>query len=338
MALTPDESAALRDSVRASVERFGDADRVVTDLGATDLLEDALPALSIFFEEFGRAGLANNLADVVARHTMGLDAAAGPAYVYPTPHRASTSVVTATDDSSGLSIDGVVRVPSGEMPSQVFVVTTTDTAIVVPIGALAAAVLSGFDSSGGWLGIGGDVAEAQTDALPSDAAPRAIALVRLALGSEMLGVAAKINTIAIEHVTSRRQFGKALGSFQTVRHRLAETHVAIQAAQSVLTVGWSRAEPSAADLSELETYAKAAKALAGRAVETAIRHSNQVCGGMGLTWEHPLPGFVRRATVLNVLLGSPVDLAADIGQALAAGEALPVPDPLIADGVPAMVP
>jgi alkylation response protein AidB-like acyl-CoA dehydrogenase len=69
--------------------------------------------------------------------------------------------------------------------------------------------------------------------------------------------------------------------------------------------------------------------MAGRAFESASRTANQVCGGMGLTLEHPLPVLVRRGSALNVLLGDPTDLTASIGHALCDAVALPEPDPLI---------
>jgi alkylation response protein AidB-like acyl-CoA dehydrogenase len=276
--LTADEAAALRDSVQTSIGRLGDAEAVANNIGALDLFNEALPALAIFFEEFGRHHLVSTLIDTLPSHA-------------------------------------VVPLEKG--------------AVVVPVSQLRTTAVAGFDRDGGWRRIHGELPEAEVTAVDAAGWARAVALARVSLGSEILGVALQINAIAIEHVTARHQFGKPLGSFQTVRHRLAEAHVAIQAAQTILNLGWTTAATSTVTANDVAVYAMAAKAAAGRAFESASRTANQVCGGLGLTAEHSLPVLVRRGSALNVLLGDPTDLTAVIGHALCAAEPMPLPDPLV---------
>jgi hypothetical protein len=323
--LTADEAAALRESVRASIARFGDAAAVAESIGALGLLEDAFPALAIFVEEFGRHHLVSTLTDALVGHALGIE---GTAVGYALPQPGLTDPPGATHDGAGLHIDAVVRTGT-ELPSHAVVPLDTG-AVVVPLSELQTTAAAGFDADGAWQRISGDVYEDALTTVDSADWARAVALARLSLGSEILGIAAQINTIAIDHVTARQQFGKPLGSFQTVRHRLAEAHVAIQAAQTILELGWTAAATDTNTREDVGVYAVAAKATAGRAFESASRTANQVCGGMGLTLEHPLPVFVRRGSALNVLLGDPTDLTAGIGYALCAAEALPLPDPLIA--------
>ena len=337
MGLSAEDTSALRDSVRATIVQTGDADRVASQVGAVDLLVDARSALAVFFEEFGRAALANNLIDVLIGEALGLGCSGGTHFVFPVPRRGAATAAAATERGDQLDVDGLLQVGVGGYSGDVVVVTAGGSAITVPVAELTVATVSGFDPAGDWRSIRCTVAAGHVTVTHSPKALQAIALARLAAGSELLGLAMRITAIAIEHVSSRHQFGKALGSFQTVRHRLAEAHVANQAAQTVLNLGWAQAEGAADDF-DFETYAIAAKALAGKAFEAASLHANQVCGGMGLTWEHPLPALVRRGSALNVVLGGPVDLAAELGRSMAAGVALPVPDPLVSDGVLEMAP
>jgi acyl-CoA dehydrogenase-like protein len=325
--LTADEVAALRMSVRAAIERLGDAAEVVDNIGALDLLDDALPVLAVFFEEFGRSHLVNTLTDAVVGHALGIENSA-VAYGLPRPGR--TDPPGATAGPGGLHVDAVLRAPAA-LPSRA-ILPLDGGAVVVPLADLQTSQAAGFDRDGAWHRIRGDVGRETPTAIAAADWSRAVAVARLCLGSEILGVAMQVNAIAVNHVTERRQFGKPLGSFQTVRHRLAEAHVAIQAAQTILDLAWTTVAVPTTSAEDAVHYGVAAKAMAGRAFESASRTANQVCGGMGLTLEHPLPALVRRGSALNVLLGDPTDLTASIGHDLCSGVQMPVPDPLIRDG------
>jgi hypothetical protein len=321
--LTTDDAAALRESVRASITRLGDAARVAADIGAVDLIDGALPAFAILFEEFGRHHLVTTLIDTLVGHTLGLEDAA-VAYALPEPGLIDPSA--GSRSPAGLRIDAVLRAPAG-LPSHA-VVPLDSAAVVAPVSALQTAPATGFDGDGAWHRIRGDLRGDALTGVDAVSWSRAVAMIRLALGSELLGIAMEISAVAIEHVTSRHQFGRPLGSFQTVRHRLAEAHVAIQSAQTVLDLAWAATATNTGSSDEVSIYAIAAKAVAGRAFETGARIATQVCGGMGLTWEHPLPGYVKRGSALNVLVGDPTDLTAAIGSALCDAVVLPAPDPL----------
>ena len=85
--------------------------------------------------------------------------------------------------------------------------------------------------------------------------------------------------LARQHALDRVQFGKPIASFQAVRHRLAETLVAIEGAEATLSLPGT----DNPDLTAL-----LAKAAAGKAALTAARHCQQVLGGIGFTAEHDL--------------------------------------------------
>jgi alkylation response protein AidB-like acyl-CoA dehydrogenase len=113
--------------------------------------------------------------------------------------------------------------------------------------------------------------------------------------------------LARQHALDRVQFGRPIASFQAVRHRLAETLVAIEGAEATLQAATN--EPD--DLASL-----LAKAAAGRAALTTARHCQQVLGGIGFTAEHQLHGHVKRSLVLEGLLGSSRELTREAGAIL----------------------
>jgi hypothetical protein len=140
-----------------------------------------------------------------------------------------------------------------------------------------------------------------------DSAP--IGSGRQALGWWLLGAGRAMLALARRHALDRTQFGRPVSSFQAIRHRLAETLVAIEGAEATLVA--AAAEPD--ELSFL-----LAKAAAGQAALTAARHCQQVLGGIGFTAEHDLQRHIKRALVLDGLLGSSRELTREAGAVLRA--------------------
>ena len=134
--------------------------------------------------------------------------------------------------------------------------------------------------------------------------PVPLAAGRVALGWWLLGTGRAMLDLARAHALERLQFGRPIASFQAVRHRLAETVVALDGAEATLAAAHD-------DLGSL-----LAKAAAGQAALTAARHCQQVLGGMGFTAEHGLHRHVRRALVLDGLLGSARELTREAGALL----------------------
>ena len=139
--------------------------------------------------------------------------------------------------------------------------------------------------------------------------PVPFAAGRQALGWWLVGAGRAMLSLARQHALDRSQFGRPVASFQAIRHRLAETLVAIEGAEATLVA--AAAEPD--DLSFL-----LAKAAAGHAALTAVRHCQQVLGGIGFTAEHELHRHVKRALVLDAVLGSSRELTREAGKALRA--------------------
>jgi hypothetical protein len=134
---------------------------------------------------------------------------------------------------------------------------------------------------------------------------------RRALGWWLVGTSRAMLSLAREHALDRMQFGKPLASFQAIRHKLAETLVAIEGAEATLGAATD-------DFTSL-----LAKAAAGQAALTAARHCQQVLGGIGFTGEHDLHRHVKRALVLGGLLGSARELTREAGATLRAQGSAP---------------
>lgn len=141
-----------------------------------------------------------------------------------------------------------------------------------------------------------------------------ISEARRALGWWLVGSARAMLALARRHALDRVQFGKPISSFQAVRHRLAETLVAIEGAEATLSL-------PGADNVDLNSLL--AKAAAGKAALTAAKHCQQVLGGIGFTEEHELHVHVKRVLVLDGLLGSSRELTRKAGAGLRARGTVP---------------
>jgi alkylation response protein AidB-like acyl-CoA dehydrogenase len=142
----------------------------------------------------------------------------------------------------------------------------------------------------------------------------ALALGRRLLAEEMIGVVAAQLDLTLEHARSRTQFGRQIGSFQAVKHKLAETHVALAVARLAADDAWIDTGPIAALMAKLH---------AGAAVQVANRHCQQLLGGIGFTWEHPFHRYYRRGRILDALLGSSQQLTTAIGRQISERRTLP---------------
>jgi hypothetical protein len=145
----------------------------------------------------------------------------------------------------------------------------------------------------------------------SSGEPVPLAAGRRALGWWLVGSSRAMLALAREHALSRTQFGKPVASFQAIRHRLAETLVAIEGAEATMHAATD-------DFTSL-----LAKAAAGQAALTAARHCQQVLGGIGFTNEHELHRHVKRVLVLDGLLGSARELTREAGALLRAHGSAP---------------
>ena len=133
------------------------------------------------------------------------------------------------------------------------------------------------------------------------------------LSLEAVGVAAKALELGVEHAKSRHQFGRPIGVYQAVSHRLADTYVETELARSLAYwAAWCVAEAD----DQAPTAAAAAKAYAAEAAVSACERAIQVHGGIGFTWEHPLHRFYKRAQWIQAFDGFPAGQRAEIAAEL----------------------
>jgi Acyl-CoA dehydrogenase, C-terminal domain len=155
------------------------------------------------------------------------------------------------------------------------------------------------------------VGSALGDDLPIHRVPQGdsipLAAGRHALGWWLVGAGRAMLALARQHALDRMQFGRPVASFQAIRHRLAETLVAVEGAEATLVAAADEPDDLAFML---------AKAAAGQAALTAARHCQQVLGGIGFTAEHELHRHVKRSLVLDGLLGSARELTREAGATL----------------------
>jgi alkylation response protein AidB-like acyl-CoA dehydrogenase len=190
----------------------------------------------------------------------------------------------------------------------------------VPTASLEFVAVSGVDPDLGLFRVSGDadVGDRRVD-LPTGAWDAAVALGRLAVSHELVGASRAMLELACDHARGRIQFDRPIASFQAVRHRLAETLVAVAMAEAMLEAAWLDTGPEASAM---------AKAVAGRQARTAARHCQQVLAGIGFTVEHPFHRYVRRSLVLDALLGTAASLTTTLGTELIDRRQLPPVLPL----------
>ncbi|MEU8877341.1 acyl-CoA dehydrogenase family protein [Streptomyces javensis] len=124
---------------------------------------------------------------------------------------------------------------------------------------------------------------------------------RAALAAEQVGGSGHALDATVEFVAQRHQFGRPIGSFQAVKHRLADALVALEAARSAsayATACVAVASP------QLPVAACAAAVVCSETFRLATAEYVQLHGGIGFTWEHPAHLYVRRARAAEVLFGT----------------------------------
>jgi alkylation response protein AidB-like acyl-CoA dehydrogenase len=144
----------------------------------------------------------------------------------------------------------------------------------------------------------------RASAVLAGAASRARALARTLGAAEAVGLMAACTDAAVAYAKERVQFGRTIGTFQAVKHHCADMLVAAELATAAV---WDAARASGDSAEEFDLAAAMAAQLTFAPAVQNAQMNIQVHGGIGFTWEHDAHLFLRRALVLNALLGSPDD-------------------------------
>jgi len=143
---------------------------------------------------------------------------------------------------------------------------------------------------------------------------RAMDRAAVALAAESLGGADRCLEMATDYAKSRVQFGRPIGSFQAIKHKLADMFVAVETARSA--AHYAACVAQSGEDAELASAAPLAKSYCTEAFFLCAAESVQIHGGIGFTWEHDAHLFLKRARASLALLGSAAADRERIAQAI----------------------
>ena len=281
-------------------------DTALEEIGWADALaEDPRAAVGLLFEHQGRANAASSALDRVLADALGIE---GPVVLPALGH------TDAPDD--GRTVRGLGTAALGRAQAATLV-TVGEGGLqlrLIDSTALDLRPVSGIDPTLGLVEVSGDASAGDRSDLDPAAWHAAIAAGQRALAHELVGASRAMLGLARDHAVDRIQFGVPIASFQAVRHRLAESMVAVEAADAAAGAAWDDGSPLTAMM---------AKAVAGHSARTVARHAQQVLAGVGFTTEHPFHHHLRRTFVLDALLGSARHLTLELGEQLLATRQIP---------------
>jgi alkylation response protein AidB-like acyl-CoA dehydrogenase len=243
---------------------------------------------------------ANDRADLLAKLAAGELVAA---LAVPWTTAPGTPFTPSVSGSSG-ALSGQVRSVADGLAADVLLVPATDGLYAVDATAegVSRATVVSMDLTRPICditlsGAAGRRVSAATAAVVSSALTVGAAL----LASEQLGVSQWCVDTTVEYAKTRYQFGRPIGSFQGLKHRLADLWVDVSQARAVARYAANCAATGDADLPVAASVAQAwCSPLAVRAAEECV----QMHGGIGFTWEHPAHLFLKRAKTDSVALGN----------------------------------
>jgi hypothetical protein len=277
-------------------------DAALDELGWREALEDdPRAAVSVLFEQQGRANVRSSALDWLLAHALGVEE--GPV-VWPALGEWAPPGELRDDrfDVRGLAM--------GSEPTVVVAVKDGKHVAVTGSG-LATRDVHGMDSRLGIFEVTGTASATELGPVDWQAA---VSVAQRAVGHELVGASRRMLELAREHALERIQFGRPIAMFQAIRHRLAETYLAIETADAALDGAWLDPNP---------VMSAMAKATAGRSARTVARHCQQVLAGIGFTTEHDLHHYIRRVFLLDELFGASRVLTRQLGEELLRTKQLP---------------
>ena len=300
--------ALLEASVASAVEAHAGSaatERALTSLGWSDMLEaEPLIAGAVVFSRLGLANATSSALDDVVAERLGLPL--GPAVVHPR----WGDPLPGTLSPAGSRVEGTTgpRIRNCESAYLLF----ADGVAVVPVSSLTIAAAP-KDGNLQRAAVEGSV-DGDWTPLSTRVVGDAVSSARLALGHQLHGMATAMLELSREHAMERVQFGRPIAGFQAVRHKLAETLVAVEAAGEALAA--AREDPGrlSSDL---------ARILAGRAARDAAKHGQQVLAGIGFTRDHDFHRYLFSSLETDGLYGTTEGLTKILGRQLLNSRTVP---------------
>jgi alkylation response protein AidB-like acyl-CoA dehydrogenase len=317
---------------RVAVTRMYDGDRSLVDRLWKSLTDLGLPGLLVPEERDGQGASAREAAVVLEE----LGGAMAPVPFLTSAVVATTLLLDAETDlvaslASGERTAALVvpwsTSPGGPIPTLTLAgdrLTGTVTSVadaleadllLVPVGTADGVTIHAVDASEASLSpvVSLDMTRQLADVTLDGASPRlamvdAEAAVRRALeagaallASEQVGVARWCLETTVAYVKDRKQFGRPVGGFQALKHRLADLYAGVESAAAAARYAAVTLAEGSPDTAAATSIAQAFNAdLAVLAAEEAV----QLHGGIGMTWEHPAHLYLKRAKADQIALGT----------------------------------
>jgi alkylation response protein AidB-like acyl-CoA dehydrogenase len=290
--------------VCSAAEALGSSVAPVPFLGSAVVATAALLSVAS-----GVADLLHRMADGSVTATLAVPFAGAPGGPFPAsvrvagpkPGDAQTGIARLRGTVRGVA-DAlpatVLLVPADGVPQALYLVDMSDPGVakapVVSLDMTRQLCDLSFDDAPGRLIASGAAASQAVDAALTAGAG--------VLAAEQVGVAQRGLDMTMAYVKERRQFARPVGSFQALKHRLADVWVAVSQARAA-------SRYAAACLASGDPDAKVAVAIAKAYCSEAAVHAAQECvqlhGGIGFTWEHPAHLYLKRAKADSVGFGTP---------------------------------
>lgn len=309
----------LRTSLRAVIAQKPDTNIVerLDELGWFDVVSEAPAAFALLYDELGRAGSSTGLVDQLALNELAPELREScQAVIYPRPTTVRSRPGRIVNDS--IIVDGwILNRPSDD--GRLFFSTDDQAGAGEPWIAVAEITaghqldiqrMRAFDVQGCWFRVAGTVPRSAVRLTIDDGGRLwrgALDSARRAAACEVIGLSRGLLALAVSHVTARVQFGRPIGSFQAVRHRLADAYAALTASQELVDDAWQRRD---------STSTAMAFAYACRAHRDVSAQCLQVCGATGMMWEHDLHRYLRRGYALDAFFGPADTLVRELGGSL----------------------
>ena len=146
-----------------------------------------------------------------------------------------------------------------------------------------------------------------------DALHRVLDQATVAVAAATLGACRRIFEMTVDYAKTREQFGRPIGSFQAVKHRIADLYSIVERSTALL---YFAALTVAEDDARRHEAASLAKAAAGDCQRLVVEDGLQLHGGIGMTWEYDLHLLLKRAKACEALFGSAASHRAAVAQSL----------------------
>lgn len=230
--------------------------------------------------------------------------------------RPEAVTATATDTGDGVRLAGEKHLvlEAGRADELVVAARRPGTAgadglvlVVVPVEAVTVRPLAALDATRQLAAVGLDGVEVGAERVLADAGgagpalERAVEVATVALCAEVVGTCQGIFDIVHDYLGQREQFGVKIGSFQALKHKLANMYVALESARATTYFAAAALDE---DDDRRALAVSMAKSQVGDCQKLLAQEGIQCLGGIGYTWEHDMHLFVKRAKTASVLFGT----------------------------------